>query len=105
MLWYNQYKIIYRIERLLIRTSRIQCCWWSYIWVISNKADLYEPQQVPDEKGKAFNGFFQLVYRQSNDKIYELFDKIGHKYFDPNYDNYEDENKEKKLYEKKAILN
>ena len=75
--------------------------------VVANKSDLYTQSQVPDEEGKAFakqiNGIFQSTSAKSNTGINTLFDNIGHKYFDPNFDINEKENKEKLEYEKKKL--
>jgi small GTP-binding protein len=73
--------------------------------VVANKSDLYESSQVSDEEGKAFaksiNGIFQSTSAKSNTGISTLFDNIGHRYFDPNFDTNEKESIEKKEYEKK----
>ena len=73
--------------------------------VVANKSDLYESSQVSDEEGKAFaksiNGIFQSTSAKSNTGISTLFDNIGHRYFDPNFDTNEKETIEKKEYEKK----
>jgi small GTP-binding protein len=73
--------------------------------VVANKSDLYAKSEVPDEKGKAFakeiNGIFQSTSAKSNSGINILFNNIGHKYFDPNFDTNAKESKEKQEYEKK----
>ena len=73
--------------------------------VVANKSDLYAKSEVPDEKGKAFakeiNGIFQSTSAKSNSGINTLFNNIGHKYFDPNFDTNAKESKEKQEYEKK----
>ena len=73
--------------------------------VVANKSDLYAQSQVPDEQGKAFakeiNGIFQSTSAKSNSGINTLFNNIGHKYFDPNFDTNAKESKEKQEYEKK----
>ncbi len=75
--------------------------------VVANKSDLYDKSQVPDEEGKAFakeiNGIFQSTSAKSNTGIHTLFDNIARKYFDPNFDTNEKENKEKQEYEKKKL--
>ena len=73
--------------------------------VVANKNDLYQNAQVKDEEGKAFaksiNGIFQSTSAKSDSGITSLFENIGKRYFDPNFDSNEEENKEKLEYEKK----
>jgi len=73
--------------------------------VVANKNDLYEQQQVKDEEGKAFareiNAIFQSTSAKDNHGITNLFENIGKKYFNPNYDTNEIDNKEKEEYEQK----
>ena len=73
--------------------------------VVANKNDLYEQSQVSDEEGKAFaksiNGIFQSTSAKSDNGINTLFENVGHRYFDPSYDNSEKDSLEKKEYEKK----
>jgi small GTP-binding protein len=77
--------------------------------VVANKNDLYENQQVKDEEGKEFaksiNGIFQSTSAKSDSGITNLFENIGYRYFDPNFDTNEIENKEKMEYEKKKKEN
>ena len=73
--------------------------------VVANKNDLYEQAQVTDEEGKEFaksiNGIFQSTSAKSDNGITTLFENIGHRYFDPNFDSNEKDSIEKKEYEKK----
>ena len=73
--------------------------------VVANKSDLYINQEVKDDEGKKFakdiNAFFQSTSAKSKQGIDELFEKIGHKFLDPNFDINSIENKEKAEYEKK----
>ena len=73
--------------------------------VVANKNDLYQKSQVNDEEGKAFaksiNGIFQSTSAKSDSGINALFENIAKRYFDPNFDSNEVENKEKLEYEKK----
>ena len=66
---------------------------------------IYQNAQVKDEEGKAFaksiNGIFQSTSAKSDSGITSLFENIGKRYFDPNFDSNEEENKEKLEYEKK----
>ena len=77
--------------------------------VVANKNDLYENQQVKDEEGKEFaksiNGIFQSTSAKSDSGITNLFENIGYRYFDPNFDTNEIEKKEKMEYEKKKKEN
>ena len=65
--------------------------------VVANKNDLYEIQQVKDEEGKEFaksiNEIFQSTSAKSDSVITNLFENIGYRYFDPNFDTNEIENK------------
>ena len=73
--------------------------------IVACKNDLYDQQQVADDQGKEFarsiNGIFQSTSAKSNTGIENLFDNIGHRYFDPNFDSNAIESKEKQEYEKK----
>jgi len=73
--------------------------------VVANKRDLYEIQQVSDEEGKKFareiNAIFQSTSAKSDYGITQLFENIGRRYFAPNFNIDDAENKEKVEYEKK----
>ena len=73
--------------------------------VVANKNDLYESQQVTEEEAKEFaksiNAIYQSTSAKSNSGIETLFNNIGHRYFDPNFNTNEIESKEKQEYEKK----
>ena len=73
--------------------------------VVANKNDLYESQQVNEEEAKEFaksiNAIYQSTSAKSNSGIATLFDNIGHRFFDPNFNTKEIESKEKQEYEKK----
>jgi len=73
--------------------------------VVANKNDLYQRQQVQDDEGRAFaksiNAIFQSTSAKSDSGITSLFENIGKRYFDPNFDSNAEENKEKLEYEKK----
>ena len=75
--------------------------------IVANKYDLYDIQQVKDEEGKEFAKQINAIFHQTSAKsdigINTLFEKIGKKYFEPNYDSNEIEDKEKKEYEKKKL--
>jgi GTPase SAR1 family protein len=64
--------------------------------VVANKNDLYAEQQVPEEEGEKFaddiGAIFQSTSAQSDTGIGQLFDNIGRKFIDPDYD-YKDSDK------------
>ena len=73
--------------------------------IVACKNDLYENMQTSDEEGREFaksiNGIFQSTSAKSNAGIDTLFENIGHRYFDPNFDTNEKDSKEKEEYAKK----
>lgn len=75
------------------------------IAIVANKSDLYNNSQVDENEAREFaksvNALFQLTSAKSNSGINTLFDNIGQKYFDPNYDFTAIDNKEKEEYQKK----
>ena len=75
--------------------------------VVGNKIDLFAQQQVKDEEGKEFakkiNAIFQVTSAKSNVGIDELFENIGMKFLDPNYDPNKTESQEKMEYEQKKM--
>ena len=60
------------------------------ISIVANKNDLYNEQQVKNEEGEKFaaeiKGIFQSTSAKSDIGITTLFDNIGKKYFNPDYD-------------------
>ena len=60
-----------------------------YFFVVANKSDLYENEQVTDEEGKKFakqiKGIFKSTSALSNNGISRLFDSIGRKMLNPSY--------------------
>ena len=58
--------------------------------VIANKSDLYDNAQVKDEEGAEFarqiGALFQSTSAKSDTGITNLFDNIGQKLFNPNFD-------------------
>ena len=73
--------------------------------VVANKNDLYEIAQVKDEEGKAFarkiKGIFQSTSAKSDSGISALFENIGRRYFNPDFDSNEADNKQKEEYQQK----
>ena len=62
----------------------------SLLAVVANKNDLYTDQQVPKEEGLKFadeiGAIFQMTSAKSGYGVNNLFENIGKKYLDPNYD-------------------
>ena len=60
------------------------------IAIVANKNDLYDSQQVKDEEAREFansiKAIFQSTSAKSDSGITSLFDNIGQKYFNPDYD-------------------
>ena len=75
--------------------------------VVGNKYDLYESSKVSNEEAlefaKSIRAIFQYTSAKQSSGINELFNKIGNKYFNPDFNLLEEENKERELYEKKKI--
>ena len=73
--------------------------------VVGNKFDLYEKRQVSDEEAldfaKSIRAIFQYTSAKNASGIIELFNNIGNKYFNPDFNLLEQEKKERELYEKK----
>ena len=75
------------------------------ISIVANKNDLYNEQQVKNEEGEKFaaeiKGIFQSTSAKSDIGITTLFDNIGKKYFNPDYDCGEVEKKLQEEYQQK----
>lgn len=75
--------------------------------VVANKNDLYEVQQVNNDEGISFaesiGAIFQSTSAKSDSGITNLFDNIGHKYFDPSFDSNAVEKKAQEEYQKKKL--
>ena len=60
------------------------------IAIVANKSDLYDNAQVKNEEGEEYarsvGAIFQATSAKSDSGITNLFDNIGQKYFNPNYD-------------------
>ena len=76
--------------------TKMNCDKEAIFAVVANKNDLYAEQQVPDEDGEKFaddiGAIFQSTSAQSDTGIGQLFDNIGRKLIDPDYD-YKDSDK------------
>ena len=77
--------------------------------LIGNKTDLYENEQVSDEEGKKFakqiNAIFKTTSALSNIGINWLFENLGKKVLDPNYDYTVDEKIQMQSIQKNASNN
>ena len=89
--WYEQIKINCEQDAILA--------------VVANKNDLYNDQKISDEMGQKFaddiGAIFQSTSALSDSGIEVLFDNIGKKLIDPEYDYKDLEKKAKIKYEKK----
>ena len=60
------------------------------IAIVANKNDLYDNAQVKNEEGEEFarsiGAIFQSTSAKSDSGITSLFDNVGQKYFNPNFD-------------------
>ena len=85
---------------------KINCEKNAILAVVANKNDLYADQTVSDEEGQKFaddiNAIFQSTSAQSDTGIGKLFDHIGRKFIDEDYDYRESDKKAKDKYEKKS---
>ena len=89
--WYEQIKINCEKDAILA--------------VVANKNDLYNDQKIPDEDGQKFadeiGAIFQSTSALSDSGITNLFDHIGKKLIDPDYNYKEQDNNAKIKFEKK----
>ena len=73
--------------------------------VVANKNDLYDEQQVSDESGQSFaddiNAIFQSTSAFSDKGIELLFENIGKKLMNPEYDYKDSDKKAKAKYNQK----
>ena len=57
--------------------------------VAGNKCDLFEQEKVSEQKAREFaekiGAIFELTSAQNNTGITEIFEEVGHKYLDPNF--------------------
>ena len=77
--------------------------------LVGNKIDLYEQQKIDNNDGKAFadeiKAIFQTTSALSNSGIKNLFDNLGKKYIDPDYDYKKGDQQAKENYAKKQNEN
>ena len=57
--------------------------------IAGNKSDLYDNEAVPEKEAREFaksiNAIYALTSAQNNSGVNKLFEDIGHKYLDPNF--------------------
>ena len=57
--------------------------------IAGNKSDLYDEEAVPEKQAREFaksvNAIFALTSAQNNSGVNKLFEDIGNKYLDPNF--------------------
>ena len=89
--WYEQVKDI-QTENLIIA-------------IAANKSDLYEERQVQNETGEEFaksiNAIFVETSAKNDSGIDKLFENIGYKILDPNFNFYDEEEERRKKYKNK----
>ena len=89
--WYEQVKDI-QTENLILA-------------IAANKSDLYEERQVENETGEEFaksiNAIFVETSAKNDSGIDKLFENIGYKILDPNFNFYDEEEERRKKYKKK----
>ena len=89
--WYEQIKINCEKDAILA--------------VVANKNDLYNDQKISDEDGQQFaddiGAIFQSTSALSDSGIGKLFDNIGKKLIDPDFDYKQQDKKAKIKYEQK----
>ena len=75
------------------------------IAIVANKNDLYDNAQVSEEEAKEFaksvGAIFQSTSAKSDSGITTLFDNIGQKYFNPNFDATSLDKQQQEEYQKK----
>ena len=75
------------------------------IAIVANKNDLYDNAQISQEEGlayaKSIGAIFQSTSAKSDSGINTLFDNIGQKYFNPDFDWTAADTKDQQEYEKK----
>jgi small GTP-binding protein len=73
--------------------------------VVANKIDLYQEQQVENKDGKAFadsiKAIFQTTSAMSNSGITNLFENLGKKFINPDFDYNADDKEAKENYMKR----
>ena len=93
------------IEDYWYEQIKINCEEDAILALVANKNDLYDEQQVSDETGQYFadeiNAIFQSTSAFSDKGIELLFENIGKKLMDPDYDYKASDKKAKAKYNQK----
>ena len=75
--------------------------------IAGNKSDLYDNEAVPEKEAREFaksiNAIFALTSAQNNSGVNKLFEDIGNKFLDPNFQEKISENKIEKNVESKSV--
>ena len=75
--------------------------------VVANKSDLYDYAAIKDEEGEQFaksiGALFQSTSAKSDTGITNLFDNIGQKFFDPDFDPSSSDKQQQEEYLKKKM--
>ena len=75
------------------------------IAVVGNKSDLYDKAEVKNEEGEEYarsiKAIFQSTSAKSDSGITNLFDNLGQRYFNPNFDIGSKDLQEKEEYQRK----
>jgi small GTP-binding protein len=116
-IFYKDAKIVIFVFDMTIKTSfeALQNYWHEQVKsnckedtifvLVGNKLDLYNYNQMKENEAKEWADSIEAIYcetsAKTNDGIYELFEKIGKKILNPNYNYNNIDQKEKELYEKK----
>ena len=73
--------------------------------VVGNKCDLFEVEKVSEQTAREFaekiGAIFELTSAQNNTGINEIFQEVGHKYLDPNFQQIVKEKEKEKTEEGK----
>ena len=75
------------------------------IGLAGNKCDLFEEEKVPESEVREFadkiGAIFELTSAQNNTGISDLFEKLGYKYLEPNFQDKINQNEEVQKRERK----
>ncbi len=116
-IFYKDAKVIIFVFDMTLKTSfeALQNYWYdqvkqnckedSIFALVGNKLDLYNYIQMKENEAKEWADSVEAIYcetsAKTNEGIDDLFEKIGKKILNPNYNYNNDDQKEKELYEQK----
>jgi len=93
--WYEQIKVNSLPDTILV--------------LVANKSDLYNKAQVEEKEGQewadSIGAIFQSTSAKNNSGIEVLFQNIGKKFFNPDFDYKSEDNQAKKNYDEKKNSN